>query len=126
MPLQRLQEQYPQLTNFLSGHFHQDAFYEHEFALTMNDLIDSVLGNVFINKQGDIPHAIEELLKEMDNFIHSLIYESYKIRYVEERVHTDFGGLEPLEFVRYLYYRLKIEINEQKLLREREEGGENL
>lgn len=121
MPVQRLQEQYPALSEFLMEHFHQDAYFEHEFATTMNELIDSVYDSLFVNEREVEPVHVKKIKEDMNHFLTSLVYENYKVRYIEDLVLMDTGELQPLEFVSYLYYRLKVELYERKLILE---GGD--
>ena len=124
MALKRLETNYPTLHQFLASHFHQDAFYECDFAKTMNDLISDVINSLFMNRLEIEPAFVKELRGEMERFLNDVTFDSFKIHFLEENVDTDMGGLEPLEFLRYLYYTLKMEVNERRI--QSEEGEEEI
>lgn len=121
MPFQQFELTYPTLYQFLNGQFHQDAFFEHEYAVTMNDLIDQIYESFLVNENEAEPLYVKTLRLEMEAFLHDSTFDSFKIRFLENSIHTEMGSLEPMEFLKYLYYRLKLEINERKLLLEERE-----
>lgn len=114
MPYNQLKNQFPILSEFLGEHFHKDVFYENEHAVTLNDLLNDVVYSLFISSEEPEPAQVKELREELEQFIETLAYDSYKSRFIVDFVQIDLGDLNPLEFLMYLHLRIKVEINERK------------
>lgn len=121
MILRRLKEQYINLYSFLAENFHKDAYYENGNSLSLNELIDQVIEPYFTSSYSNETPELTDLLKEMDNFKKSLIYESYKTMFLSDAIEVDTAGLTSMEFMDYLYARLKIEAREREIIEREEE-----
>lgn len=119
MPIEQLKKQYHNLTHFLCENFHYNALYENEDVVQVADLVDLVTEQIVMN---DVTLATT-IISEIHDFTTSLVYERYKTVYIKEVVTTDFGGLEPMEFILHLYFRLKMAIREIEVLLEEEVIG---
>lgn len=103
---------YEEMFEFLNDYFNLDCLDVDEEAENALDLINIAMEELFYEEYDH--DYIQVLLTQIESFLQVPIHESGKALYIRQHVAVEMAGLTPLEFLKFIKYRLKAEVWKKK------------